>query len=313
MSGLTALAVLAGGVLGFGLWLVYVRLPAMRRTTFTERVAPQLRSLDASSRLLREATSPVVPFGPLERIAQPLLREAVTWLSRFNVGSAALAKRLAEAGLVKTPFDFRAEQLVWSGVGFAGSTATVVWLGLSGRINILAGLLMILASTAAGFMVRDYVLSSAIQRRRQRILAEFPAVADMMALAVGAGETAAGALDRTSRLTHGALAEEFRRALADVRSGTPLARALHGMADRVGLSPITRFVDGLVVAVERGTPLADVLRAQAQDVRDLAKRELMEAAGRKEIGMMAPLVFGILPLTVLFAVFPGIAAITIAT
>ena len=70
-----------------------------------------------------------------------------------------------------------------------------------------------------------------------------------------------------------------------------------------------RFVDGIVVAVERGTPLADVLRAQAQDVRDTAKRDLMEAAGKKEISMMVPLVFGVLPLTVVFAVFPGLAAI----
>ena len=44
---------------------------------------------------------------------------------------------------------------------------------------------------------------------------------------------------------------------------------------------------------------------------DLAKRELMESAGRKEIAMMVPLVFGVLPLTVLFAVYPGIALINL--
>jgi tight adherence protein C len=55
--------------------------------------------------------------------------------------------------------------------------------------------------------------------------------------------------------------------------------------------------------------LADVLRAQAADVRDSAKRELMEAAGRKEIAMMVPLVFGVLPLTVIFAVYPGLATL----
>ena len=69
--------------------------------------------------------------------------------------------------------------------------------------------------------------------------------------------------------------------------------------------PLVRFTDGLAVAIQRGTPLADVRRAQAQDVRDLAKRELMESAGKKEIAMMIPVVFGILPLTVLFAAFPG--------
>ena len=61
------------------------------------------------------------------------------------------------------------------------------------------------------------------------------------------------------------------------------------------------------MAIERGTPLAEVLRAQAQDVRDNAKRDLMEVAGKKEIAMLAPVVFFILPLTVIFAVFPGLS------
>lgn len=72
---------------------------------------------------------------------------------------------------------------------------------------------------------------------------------------------------------------------------------------------MSRFVEGIAVAIERGTPLADVLRAQAQDVRDNAKRELMETAGKKEIAMLAPVVFFILPLTVIFAVFPGLSLI----
>ena len=48
-----------------------------------------------------------------------------------------------------------------------------------------------------------------------------------------------------------------------------------------------------------------VLR-KAIDAREDAKRALIESAGRKEILMLLPLVFLILPLSVLFAVFPGI-------
>ena len=63
----------------------------------------------------------------------------------------------------------------------------------------------------------------------------------------------------------------------------------------------------MVIAVERGTPLAEVLRAQAQDVREDGRRAVLEAGGRKEIAMMVPVVFVVLPITVLFAVFPGFA------
>ena len=101
--------------------------------------------------------------------------------------------------------------------------------------------------------------------------------------------------------------ESGRAALEQARAGTPLSDALAGVARRTSVVSVARFVEGVIVALERGTPLADVLRAQAQDVREMGRRELMEAAGRKEIQMMVPLVFGILPLTVIFAVFPGIS------
>jgi hypothetical protein len=42
--------------------------------------------------------------------------------------------------------------------------------------------------------------------------------------------------------------------------------------------PVACFVDGLVVAVERETPLDDMLRVQAANAREQHKRALMEAA-----------------------------------
>lgn len=60
-----------------------------------------------------------------------------------------------------------------------------------------------------------------------------------------------------------------------------------------------------------GTPLADVLRAQAQDVRESGRRALMEAGGKKEVAMLVPVVFLILPITVVFAVFPSLATLQI--
>jgi len=59
-------------------------------------------------------------------------------------------------------------------------------------------------------------------------------------------------------------------------------------------------------ALDRGTPIVEVLRAQAQDSRDEAKRQLLELAGKKEVAMLVPVVFLILPITIAFAIFPGI-------
>ncbi|MGN6413967.1 type II secretion system F family protein [Flexivirga sp.] len=65
-------------------------------------------------------------------------------------------------------------------------------------------------------------------------------------------------------------------------------------------------------SVERGTPLADVMRAQAQDARDSSKQQLIELGGRRELMMMVPVVFLVLPVTVLFAIFPGLGVLNMS-
>lgn len=311
MTGTFAAAALVGGALGAGLWLVLVRLPFMRLPTFAERIAPQLTAADVGhSRLLGGPDDLVTPFGTLERILRPVLHDVVARLGRFSPAPAVLARRLSRAGRTESVQDFRAGQILWAALAVCATAMLVLLAAAAGRLNAVFALVMVAGSGVSGFMMRDYLLSVQIRRREARMLAEFPGLAELMALAVGAGESAGGALERLCRSSRGELAGEFQRVLAETRSGTPLVAALQAFSVRTEIAPLARFVDGITVAIERGTPLAEVLRAQAQDVRDLGKRELMEAAGRKEIAMMVPLIFGILPLTVLFAVFPGIALIS---
>lgn len=311
MTAAMALSVLCGTVFGAGLWIVLVRTPWMRQRRLADRIAPQLQSVSPRSALLDTGFGAVAPFGPLTRIIRPVLRDVAAKLPRFNSVSSPLESRLAQAGRRKRPEDFRAEQVIWAIAGLAvGVVVSLAW-AVSDRFNPVAAAALTLLLALGGIMLRDYLLSVRIRQRERTMLAEFPNLAELMALAVGAGESATGALERVCATARGELSGEFALVLAATRSGTPLLTALHDFSRRTRLTALVRFVDGLTVAVERGTPLADVLRAQAQDVRDMAKRELMESAGRKEIAMMVPLVFGVLPLTVLFAVYPGLAVINL--
>lgn len=283
----------------------------MRATTFAERIEPQLKSQNIESRLLRSGEQTLTPFGPLERILRPVIHDGLATLGKLSPSPGATVRRLAQAGMRKSAIDFRAEQLLWAAAGFALSLGLTVVGAAAGRLSPLFAALVVIGSALAGFVLRDYWLGVQVRRREAKMMAEFPSLAELMALAVSAGESATGALDRVCRSANGELAGEFSKILAETRAGKPLVLALQEFSSRTDLAPLVRFVDGIIVAVERGTPLADVLRAQAQDVRDTAKRDLMEAAGKKEIAMMVPLVFGVLPLTVVFAVFPGIAAISL--
>ena len=89
-------------------------------------------------------------------------------------------------------------------------------------------------------------------------------------------------------------------------AGQPIAEGLAELRDELAIPSVSRLVDQVLAAIERGTPLTEVLRAQAADARDDAKRSLLEAAGTREVAMLIPLVFLILPVTVLFAVYPGL-------
>jgi tight adherence protein C len=166
-------------------------------------------------------------------------------------------------------------------------------------------LLLAAVGGLVGLVLRDRALTAEVARREELMLAEFPTIAELLALSVAAGEGAVGAIERVTRLSDGELARELGQALGEARTGASLVVALERMAGRTSLPALSRFVDGMAVAVERGTPLAEVLRAQAVDVREQGRRRLMETAGRKEIGMLVPVVFLVLPVTVVFALFPG--------
>jgi tight adherence protein C len=72
---------------------------------------------------------------------------------------------------------------------------------------------------------------------------------------------------------------------------------------------MARFLDALISGIEKGSPLADILRAQADDARQARGRELLESAGRKEVLMLVPVVFLIMPVVVVYALFPGLASL----
>jgi tight adherence protein C len=287
--------------------------PLRRRHPLESRLAPYLRDAPRQSRLLAEERTRT-PFPTAERILRPVLSDAVAWLDRVLGGTGPVRRRLEQAGRGMTLEEFRAEQVVWGALG--GAIGIVFGLLLGARHGAAAAI-PVLAATIAGVLggvvARDRWLTREVREREERMIAEFPTIAELLALAVTAGEGPLGALHRVTRISGGELARELRRALDEIRAGATFAAALDAVARRTSLPMLARFVDGLVIAVERGTPLADVLRAQAVDVREAGKRALLEAGGRKEIAMMVPVVFLILPVTVLFALFPGYYGLTFTT
>jgi tight adherence protein C len=304
---------LAGAVLGatgaLGLWMVVTRLAASSRPSLESRVAPYIRDVASADVRWAPAAPSDRPGSALAALTGPVLRACAERLERVLGGRESVRRRLLRAGSTQPVEQFRLSQVAW---GLSAFSITVL-LGLLGPARApgraLPWLLLALGAGLAGIIARDYLLTSQVRRREQRMLAEFPTIAELLALAVAAGEGPVAAIDRVVRSCRGAMTEELAIVLGETRMGVPVSTALDAMAQRSGLAVVSRFAEGFAVALERGTPLVDVLTAQAADVREAGKRALIETGARKEVAMMVPVVFLIMPVTLLFAFFPGVVGL----
>ena len=301
VSSMVALGVACGLGLGLGLWSLLSLVPSLGRPRLTSRVAPYVQDVSSDARAIvtRRPSDPLPVLGVL---VAPL----VDLVGRLAGGSETAARRLRQAGSGMTVADFRSRQLVYAAIGGAVGVVLAIAAGRAQALPFVAQVAIVILFAVGGFVLRDYLLQRAAKARLARMASELPTVLEFLTLSLSAGEGMLDAVRRIARISRGELARELSLVTAEVATGVPFAESLATTATALDLPPFTRFVEQLTVALERGTPLAEVLRAQAQDSRDQAKRELIESAGRKEVAMLVPLVFLILPTTVAFAIFPGI-------
>lgn len=300
---------LAGLLAAVG-FLVIISAVQRRRPTLAARLEPYVHERPATSSLLG-GPAPVAEG----RTVSAVLLSAVTRLGGVleSLGSSAdsVRRRLARSGSRLTYEELRIQQLLWAAAGLALAVGLGLAASLARQVSIPLLVVAALVAAAAGAAGRDWWLSRAVDRRRRRIEDQLPDVVELLALVVGAGQGPVAAIERVVDLGHGDLIDELALTLADVRSGTVLTTALAHLEARAGSPHVTRLSEAIAVALERGTPLAEVLRAQAADAREASRRALMEEGGRREIAQMVPVVFLVLPITVVFALFPGLFVLRI--
>jgi tight adherence protein C len=300
---------LLGAGIGLGLLVVCTRVLSLRRPLLSVRVLPYVRDLPQAERPLH----PTRRHGAVWAVFGPTLEGAASRLERVLGGNASIRRRLERAGSPLTVHDFRVEQVLWGVVGLASSAALAVVLALRAPDRTVPLLVLCGVCFVLGVLLRENRLTSQVAERERRILVEFPTVAELLALAVGAGEGPVAALDRVVTRSRGELSADLARVLADIRLGSPVSTALDELARRTGVPVVARFAEGMAVAIERGTPLSAVLHAQAADVREAGRRALIESGARKEVLMMVPVVFLVLPVTVVFAFWPGVVGLHLVT
>src|SRR3984957_10041844 len=138
-------------------------------------------------------------------------------------------------------------------------------------------------------------LKSAVKARKIEITKALPDLLDMLASTVQAGLAFNAALASSQETALGALGEEIKGVLSEVRMGRSRADALRSMAERVRLEQLTTTGTAIVPAERLGSNLANVLEELAEEVRNRRMIRAEEIANLMPTKMVIPMALFMLP------------------
>ncbi|MDO5700896.1 MAG: type II secretion system F family protein [Bowdeniella nasicola] len=293
------LAVIVGVTAGVGLLLLVLAYDAAR-PTLVRRLAPALD--------VRERGRAQTSISAVEALIAAAGRDLGRAVGMIGSSTSSVRERLRTLGREEDVGQIRTEQLASAALG-VGLVLLATPLLLARAVPGLIIVALALMAAVGGALARDTWLSIQVRRYRAQLVRQLPDIVELLALAISAGEGPLAALTRVCDIGTGELAARLRATLAAVHAGAPLAQALRELSEGNAVPALRRFSESMVTALERGTPLAAVLHAIAQDLRAEARESLMESGGKREIGMLVPVVFLILPVSVIFALYPGLHAL----
>ena len=292
-------AILLGVALGGGLWLVIAQAPTWRAERLTDRVAPRVARI--SSAAFDHAVARAKARGGYRRLVARAVAAVPIPTDRLNL-------RLRAAGSVLSAHEFREGVVARASLGLAIGAAVGGVLTAAGSPWTTIVTLAVAGCALAGWYPA-YRLTRAARRAHRAIDAELPIVVGFVAIAVEAGDTVTRALYRVAHTGTGRLCAELSHAMAEIELGRSLDAALAAASDRMAHPAVTRVLGALVSTLASGAPVARALRDEVDALEAARARHLIERASKQEVGMLVPLVFMILPVTILFAVFPGVVAL----
>jgi tight adherence protein C len=145
--------------------------------------------------------------------------------------------------------------------------------------------------------------------RALETLMEVPDFAALLWFAVCAGESLENSLRIAVSRSTGFVSNQFSQVIKNVDLGALLQIELQNLGVESRSDQVRELATKLAVALDHGTALADLLADFVQSASSELRTSLLDKAAKNETKMMIPLVFVILPVTVMFSVYPSLALI----
>ena len=244
-----------------------------------------------------------------ERVVAPIL-EGLTGVAQHFTPQGygeKIAQKLVHAG---NPPNLNVDKILV--MKLLGLVSVIVWLPVLIFIQFSGPLLLVgvVVLWGASFLYPDVMVNRIIEDREKQISRKLPDILDLLVISVEAGLGFEQALDRTCTAVPGALSDEFRRMLHEIRIGATRADALRAMADRSNVPELRGFILAMLQADTFGVSISRLLRSQADEMRIKRRLRAQEKAQKAPVKMLFPLVFCIFPS--IFVVILGPAMINIS-
>jgi tight adherence protein C len=131
-------------------------------------------------------------------------------------------------------------------------------------------------------------------------------ILQMLSIMISAGESPMMALRYISQRSVGYIPNLIKQSFSKYESGNNLTQTLEYIAVATGSSSVRRLTNSIQIAIQRGTPILDVLNNQVQSLNKQINLALLKKSGKSEITLLIPVVFLILPVSISFAIWPSI-------
>lgn len=145
------------------------------------------------------------------------------------------------------------------------------------------------------------------KKKLKSIRRDLPFVIDLLSISVQAGLDIIQALHRiVLHLPERPLRFEIEKIFEDLKLGKTRKEAFLGFKERVKLLEVAQFVSLLVQAFELGSPLAPVLTANAEQMRESRFSQAERLGQQAALKILFPLIFLIMP-SILLLIFAPLA------
>ena len=293
---------ISGVLIFFGFSIAYLSFRVYNSTSISRRiddfVIPEEQTNDSDSDYL--TIQERLQGSLFNRTITPRVRSFIRFIGKLAPKRTTddLNRKLSISG---NPYgmhalEFNGIKLIFLIIGLILALLVTVSGLLPAKSKYIAGFGLIFL----GFFAPDVWLISKVRVIKDQIRKGFPDALDMLSVCAFAGLGFDQALQRVAESLHTPLGVEIRRTVQEMELGMTRAEALRNLGNRLEVAEISSFVAIIIQAENLGMRIADVLHAQAEQMRILKQYRAKEAANKLPAKMLFPLAICILP--ALFAV-----------